>query len=344
MAGLLDALGAAWESLSWEQKLGLMLLAGAIILLSGGTLGLAFEVGMGVATVLGSARGAASLVRDPRGTTARYLSTHTPTEIALDLAMAALTTVGGGAASAMGGQAARGAYAATREAEYAAWLWRTDRAAWRQYASQAGRRLARDEAGAVRLQDWSPRNGIHYPGLRTPRPGRSEGGPGLWGRGKNYGSARAQRYEEQVTGVTADRSYYVNGVEFDGYDGTHLLDAKGERYSIFIQSGLAPYEPGGLVETAARQADAARPTNTPIQWYVAEKETYQTLKDLKDLGEFPEEIEFFITHPTDPSVYINHRVCKKRNTSWNGYWPPDGTQAITRPHWQHRRPGGGLNH
>ena len=293
LAGLLDALGATWESLSWEQKLGLMLFAGAMILLSGGTLGLAFEVGMGVATVLGSARGA---------------------------------------------------YAATREAEHAAWLWRTDRAAWRQYASQAGRRLARDEAGAVRLQDWSPRNGIHYPGLRTPRPGRSEGGPGLWGRGKNYGSARAQRYEEQVTGVTVDRSYYVNGVEFDGYDGTHLLDAKGERYSIFIQSGLAPYEPGGLVETAARQADAARPTNTPIQWYVAEKETYQTLKDLKDLGEFPEEIEFFITHPTDPSVYINHRVCKKRNTSWNGYWPPDGTQAITRPHWQHRRPGGGLNH
>ena len=53
MAGLLDALGAAWESLSWEQKLGLMLLAGALILLSGGTLGLAFEDGMGVATVFG---------------------------------------------------------------------------------------------------------------------------------------------------------------------------------------------------------------------------------------------------------------------------------------------------
>ena len=62
----------------------------AMILLSGGTLGLAFEVGMGVATVLGSAHGA---------------------------------------------------YAATREAEYAAWLWRTDRTAWRQYVRNA-RRLA----------------------------------------------------------------------------------------------------------------------------------------------------------------------------------------------------------
>ena len=299
LAQILDLLGAAWESLSWEQKLGLMLLAGAIILLSGGTLGLAFEVGMGVATVFGAARGAAAFMRDPQGTVTRYLSTHTPTEIALDLAMAALTTVGGGAASAMGGQAARGAYAATREAEYAAWLWRTDRAAWRQYVRNA-RRLARDETGAASAGMWHPRNGLRPPDLRTPEMGHTDNGPGLWAEGKNHGSARAKAYEEQVTGVTVDRSYYVNGVEFDGYDGTHLLDAKGERYSIFIQSGWASYEPGGLVETAARQADAARPTNTPIQWYVAEKETYQTLKDLKDLGEFPEEIEIFHHPPNRP--------------------------------------------
>ncbi|WP_205917865.1 hypothetical protein, partial [Pseudomonas viridiflava] len=92
-------------------KLGLMLFAGAMILLSGGTLGLAFEVGMGVATVLGSARGA---------------------------------------------------YAATREAEYAAWLWRTDRAAWRQYVRNA-RRLARDETGAASAGMWHPRNGLRPP-------------------------------------------------------------------------------------------------------------------------------------------------------------------------------------
>ena len=299
LAGLLDALGATWESLSWEQKLGLMLFAGAIILLSGGTLGLAFEVGMGVSTVLGSARGAAAFTRDPQGTVTRYLSTHTPAEIALDLATAALTTVAGGAASAMGGQVARGAYTATREAEYAAWLWRTDRAAWRQYVRNA-RRLARDETGAASAGMWHPLNGLRPPDLRTPEMGHTDNGPGLWAEGKNHGSARAKAYEEQVTGVTVDRSYYVNGVEFDGYDGTHLLDAKGERYSIFIQSGWAPYEPGGLVETAARQADAARPTNTPIQWYVAEKETYQTLKDLKDLGEFPEEIEIFHHPPNRP--------------------------------------------
>ena len=295
LAGLLDALGAAWESLSWEQKLGLMLFAGAMILLSGGTLGLAFEVGMGVATVLGSARGAAAFMRDPQGTVTRYLSTHTPAEIALDLATAALTTVAGGAASAMGGQVARGAYAATREAEYAAYLWRTDRAAWRQYVRNA-RRLARDETGAASAGMWHPRNGIHYPGLRTPRPGRSEGGPGLWGKGKNYGSARSQLYEEQVTGVPIEHSYYVGGKEFDGFDGFSLVDAKGPGYAFRIKSdwsdepfttperysetkGKIIKEKKGLIDIGKEQVEAVRSTgtNTPIQWHISEKDTFDEL-------------------------------------------------------------------
>lgn len=315
LAGLLDALGAAWESLSWEQKLGLMLLAGAIILLSGGTLGLAFEVGMGVATVFGAARGAAALMRDPQGTVSRYLSTHTPAEIALDLAATALTTVGGGAASAMGGQMARGAYAATREARYASYLWRTDRTAWRHYARNARHRLVHDETGAVRLQEWSPRNGLHHPGLRTPRPGRSDGGPGLWGKGKNYGSARSQLYEEQVTRVPIEQSYIVNGVEFDGYDGFALIDAKGPGYANPIKghwsnepkstyrtdpvTGEVKRVKKGLLQIGKDQVKAVRATgtDTPIQWHIAEKETFDVLREKQDWGEFPAEIELFYTPP-----------------------------------------------
>ena len=315
LAGLLDVLGAEWESLSWEQKLGLMLFAGAMILLSGGTLGLAFEVGMGVATVLGSARGAAAFMRDPQGTVTRYLSTHTPAEIALDLATAALTTVAGGAASAMGGQVARGAYAATREARYAAWLWRTDRAAWRQYVRNA-RRLARDETGAASAGMWSPRNGIHYPGLRTPRPGRSEGGPGLWGKGKNYGSARSQLYEEQVTGVPIEHSYYVGGKEFDGFDGFSLVDAKGPGYAFRIKSdwsdepfttperysetkGKIIKEKKGLIDIGKEQVEAVRSTgtDTPIQWHIAEKDTFDELWDRQMDNDFPPEIELIYTPP-----------------------------------------------
>ena len=316
LAGLLDALGTVWESLSWEQKLGLMLLAGALILLSGGTLGLAFDIGMGVATVFGGARGAAALMRDPRGTVARYLSTHTPAEIALDMATAALTTVGGGAASAMGGQMARGAYAATREARYASYLWRTDRTAWRHYARHARRRLIHDETGAVRLQEWSPRNGFHHPGLRTPRPGRSDGGPGLWGNGKNYGSARSQLYEEQVTRVPIEQSYIVNGVEFDGYDGFALIDAKGPGYDPLIKgdwsrepkstprkvdpvTGKVTPKKKGLIETAEDQVEAVRATgtDTPIQWHIAEKDTFDDLFNRQKSGEFPAEIELIHTPP-----------------------------------------------
>ena len=315
LAGLLDALGTVWESLSWEQKLGLMLLAGALILLSGGTLGLAFDIGMGVATVFGGARGAAALMRDPRGTVARYLSTHTPAEIALDLATAALTTVGGGAASAMGGQMARGAYAATREARYASYLWRTDRTAWRHYTRNARHRLIHDETGAVRLQEWSPRNGFHHPGLRSPRPGRSDGGPGLWGNGKNYGSARSQLYEEQVTRVPIEQSYIVNGVEFDGYDGFALIDAKGPGYANPIKghwsnepkstyktdpvTGEVKRVKKGLLQIGKDQVKAVRATgtDTPIQWHIAEKETFDVLREKQDWGEFPAEIELFYTPP-----------------------------------------------
>ena len=315
LAGLLDALGTVWESLSWEQKLGLMLLAGALILLSGGTLGLAFDIGMGVATVFGGARGAAALMRDPRGTVARYLSTHTPAEIALDLATAALTTVGGGAASAMGGQMARGAYAATREARYASYLWRTDRTAWRHYAQHARRRLIHDETGAASTSMWSPRNGFHYPGLRTPRPGRSDGGPGLWGKGKNYGSARSQLYEEQITRVPIEQSYIVNGVEFDGYDGFALIDAKGPGYANPIKghwsnepkstyktdpvTGEVKRVKKGLLQIGKDQVKAVRATgtDTPIQWHIAEKETFDVLREKQDWGEFPAEIELFYTPP-----------------------------------------------
>ena len=315
LAGLLDALGTVWESLSWEQKLGLMLLAGALILLSGGTLGLAFDIGMGVATVFGGARGAAALMRDPRGTVARYLSTHTPAESALDLATAALTTVGGGAASAMGGQMARGAYAATREARYASYLWRTDRTAWRHYARNARRRLLHDETGAASTSMWSPRNGFHYPGLRTPRPGRSDGGPGLWGKGKNYGSARSQLYEEQITRVPIEQSYIVNGVEFDGYDGFALIDAKGPGYANPIKghwsnepkstyktdpvTGEVKRVKKGLLQIGKDQVKAVRATgtDTPIQWHIAEKETFDVLREKQDWGEFPAEIELFYTPP-----------------------------------------------
>ena len=170
-----------WESLSWEQKLGLMLLAGALILLSGGTLGLAFDIGMGVATV--------------------------------------------------------------------------------------------------------------------------------------FGGARAQLYEEQTTGVPIEHSYIVNGVEFDGYDGFALIDAKGPGYANPIKgqwsnepkstyktdpvTGEVKRVKKGLIETTEDQVKAVRATgtDTPTQWHIAEKYTFDVLREKQDWGELPAEIELFYTPP-----------------------------------------------
>ena len=62
------------------------------------------------------------------------------------------------------------------------------------------------------------------------------------------GSARAQRYEEQVTGVPIEHSYIVNSVEFDGYDGFALIDAKGPGYANPIK-GTWSDEPKSTYKT-----------------------------------------------------------------------------------------------
>ena len=127
------------------------------------------------------------------------------------------------------------------------------------------------------------------------------------------GSARAQRYEEQVTGVPIKHSYIVNGTEFDGYDGFALIDAKGPGYANPIKgtwsdepkstyktdpvTGEVKRVKRGLIETAEDQVKAVRATgtDTPIQWYIAEKDTFDTLRDKQDWGKFPAEIELIHT-------------------------------------------------
>ena len=130
-----------------------------------------------------------------------------------------------------------------------------------------------------------------------------------------FGTARSQLYEEQITRVPIEHSYIVNGVEFDGYDGFALIDAKGPGYANPIK-GQWSNEPKstyktdpvtgevkrikkGLVETAEDQVKAVRATgtDTPIQWHIAEKYTFDVLREKQDWGEFPAEIELFYTPP-----------------------------------------------
>ncbi|WP_309343768.1 Tox-REase-5 domain-containing protein [Actinomyces oris] len=114
-------------------------------------------------------------------------------------------------------------------------------------------------------------------------------------------STRAQRYEEQVTRVPIEQSYIVNGVEFDGYDGFALIDAKGPGYANPIKGSWSAEPEGkyGLLNTAQRQVQAVRATgtDTPIQWHIAEKETFNELWKRQMDNEFPSEIELIYTPP-----------------------------------------------
>ena len=135
--------------------------------------------------------------------------------------------------------------------------------------------------------------------------------PGL--KTTTLGSARAQHYEEQVTRAPIEQSYIVNGVEFDGFA---LIDAKGPGYAFRIKSdwsdepfttperysetkGKMIKEKKGLIDIGKEQVEAVRSTgtNTPIQWHIAEKDTFDTLRDKQDWGKFPAEIELFYTPP-----------------------------------------------
>ena len=287
-AGILDTLAAVCESMSPTEKAALVLIGLAAVLLSGGTLGMAVNVGLGIATALDAARPAAQFVRDPWGATGHYLDTHNDLEIAADAGLAAMAII-------PGGKALRGAGYAAKTAQ----------------AAKPVKRFARAQAH----RGLNPRAGIHYPGLRTPRPGRSDGGPGLWGEGKNYGSPRSQAYEEQITRVPIEQSYIVNGVEFDGYDGFALIDAKGPGYANPIkgdwsnepkstyktdpETGEVKRVKKGLLQMGKDQVKAVRATgtDTPIQWHIAEKETFDELFNRQKSGEFPAEIELFHTPP-----------------------------------------------
>ena len=92
------------------------------------------------------------------------------------------------------------------------------------------------------------------------------GGPGEWGPSKNHGSANARAYELQITG--RPEGYYVNGVEFDGYQNGELIDAKGLGYAKLLPAKWSKAAKK-LQKTALHQLEAAG--STPIHWIFAEE-------------------------------------------------------------------------
>ncbi|WP_223741541.1 Tox-REase-5 domain-containing protein [Corallococcus sp. AS-1-12] len=122
-------------------------------------------------------------------------------------------------------------------------------------------------------------------------------GPGQWGPAKESMSTRARRYQEQISGHSADDAYWVGGaspqaggVKFDGFKDGVLLEAKGPGYAKFFE-GLEPREwfrssgAQGLIDQAQRQSDTIRGMGIPIEWHVAEKHAADAIRRLLEDAE-----------------------------------------------------------
>ena len=108
-------------------------------------------------------------------------------------------------------------------------------------------------------------------------------------------------YKEQVTNTPAEYYYHVGDVSFDGYRDGVLVDARGEGLLKYIETNwtASVYGNGGLVDWALRKLEAVHNAGatTPIQWHIAEKDTFDDLFNRQKSGEFPAEIELIHTPP-----------------------------------------------
>ncbi|ATB31449.1 Tox-REase-5 domain-containing protein [Melittangium boletus] len=124
-------------------------------------------------------------------------------------------------------------------------------------------------------------------GTQGPAGGTGgKAGPGQWKYKKpTTNSEDALAYQEQVTGRPAWWVYMVDGVEFDGFSGTELLEAKGPGYCSFFNADGTPkywYKNSGkfneMLEQAGRQSKVAGRLGLPLTWHVADAKVVDFLR------------------------------------------------------------------
>ncbi|HYO55130.1 Tox-REase-5 domain-containing protein [Archangium sp.] len=99
--------------------------------------------------------------------------------------------------------------------------------------------------------------------------------------------AGAALYVEQVTGQPAWRVYEIDGVEFDGFTGKELQEAKGPNYVNFFKKDGTPqdwYVRSGkfnqLLKQAENQSRTAEQVKLPLTWYVADAKVAELLREI----------------------------------------------------------------
>ncbi|WNG22518.1 hypothetical protein F0U63_45580 [Cystobacter fuscus] len=110
-------------------------------------------------------------------------------------------------------------------------------------------------------------------------------GPGKWTYKKpTTESTRALEYQEQITGRPAWYVYMIEELEFDGFNGMELLEAKGPGYCSFFNPDGTPkswYRSSGkfdeMMSQAERQKRRAQHKGLPLIWHVADAKVAQFL-------------------------------------------------------------------
>lgn len=152
-------------------------------------------------------------------------------------------------------------------------------------------RVAVPAGRAATVLSGGPGAAIILQRAMPPGEGTPHSGPGRWGPSRETMSPRARRYQEQISGRSADEAYWVGGmdthsggVKFDGFKPNVLLEAKGPGYANKFLDDLTPrvwFEKSGakaLLDQARRQLRAAQ--GTPIRWHIAEQKTAEAIQAL----------------------------------------------------------------
>ncbi|WP_309895999.1 Tox-REase-5 domain-containing protein [Archangium sp.] len=121
-----------------------------------------------------------------------------------------------------------------------------------------------------------------------PSQSASAQGPGKWTYKKpTTESEPSLRYQEQITGRPAWYVYLVEGLEFDGFNGKHLLEAKGPGYCSFFNPDGTPkywYVNSGkfdeMMNQAENQAKKAQLLGLPVTWHVADAQIAKHLRKI----------------------------------------------------------------
>lgn len=135
---------------------------------------------------------------------------------------------------------------------------------------------------------------LHMAGRSQGKTGGGSGkttppqSPGRWKyKTPTTQSRDALDFQEQVTSQPAWRVYEIDNVEFDGFTGQELLEAKGPNYKKFFTADGKPqpwYVASGgfdeLLTQARRQSEIAKRLKLPLIWHVADAEVVNILRKL----------------------------------------------------------------